>query len=76
MAHAWSPRVRTRPHKVWDIAREQPLTTLLGHTGPVCAVAWSPDGTRVVTASADKTARCGMLPVASSSPPSRAIRGG
>src|SRR5688500_5909682 len=31
--------------------------TLSGHSGPVNAVAWSPDGRRIATASLDSTAR-------------------
>ena len=38
-------------------ARATPLVTLAGHTGPVVGAAWSRDGTRVVTASDDMTAR-------------------
>jgi WD40 repeat protein len=34
-----------------------PLVTLLGHTSGVTAASFSPDGTRVVTASWDNTAR-------------------
>src|SRR5947207_15731845 len=33
------------------------LITLKGHTGDVYSASFSPDGSRVVTASADKTAR-------------------
>jgi WD40 repeat protein len=32
-------------------------SVLAGHKGPVLRVAFSPDGSRIVTASADKTAR-------------------
>jgi WD40 repeat protein len=34
----------------------KPVTTPLTHQAPVLAVAWSPDGRRVATASADHTA--------------------
>lgn len=32
-----------------------PITTYQGHTGPVYTVAWSPDGTRIASASQDGT---------------------
>lgn len=38
-------------------ARPSALAVLIGHGGPVLAAAFSPDGTRVVTASQDGTAR-------------------
>jgi WD40 repeat protein len=41
--------------KVWDAVTGQALYTLKGHTGVVCGVAFSPDGTRLVSASADST---------------------
>ena len=34
-----------------------PLCPLTGHTGGVVAVAWSPDGTRLLTGSTDGTTR-------------------
>jgi WD40 repeat protein len=43
--------------RVWDAQQGTLLTTLTGHAGPVYAVAFSPDGTRLVTASGDRTAR-------------------
>lgn len=41
--------------KVWDAASGRTLLTLSGHTAEVSGVAFSPDGRRVATASADKT---------------------
>jgi WD40 repeat protein len=38
-------------------SRRAPLVTFLGHNAPVNQAAFSPDGTRVVTATWDKTAR-------------------
>jgi dipeptidyl aminopeptidase/acylaminoacyl peptidase len=42
---------------VWDAATGKPLTSPLEHQNRVRSAAFSPDGTRVVTASRDKTAR-------------------
>jgi WD40 repeat protein/serine/threonine protein kinase len=41
----------------WQRQMHSELTALRGHTGPILAVAYSPDGQRIVTGSADKTAR-------------------
>jgi hypothetical protein len=38
---------------VWDARTGAKLLTLDGHTGPVFSASYSPDGTRIVTASAD-----------------------
>jgi WD40 repeat protein/serine/threonine protein kinase len=46
-----------RVSAVWDLRTGDRLGELVGHTGPVLAVAFSPDGRRAVTASRDKTAR-------------------
>jgi WD40 repeat protein len=43
--------------RVVSIAANRPPMVLRGHEGPVQAVCFSRDGTRVATASADKTAR-------------------
>jgi WD40 repeat protein len=42
---------------VWDAATGKPVTGPLEHHAAVMSAAFSPDGTRVVTASRDKTAR-------------------
>jgi WD40 repeat protein len=42
---------------VWDAATGKPLTSRLEHQDKVWSAAFSPDGSRVVTASDDKTAR-------------------
>jgi WD40 repeat protein len=42
--------------KVWSLSGEK-LITLLGHRGPVSFVAFSPDGARVLSGSADRTLR-------------------
>jgi WD40 repeat protein len=41
--------------KVWDLERGKELRTLTGHAGTVTTVAVTPDGRRVVSASADRT---------------------
>ena len=44
----------------WRYLKQQTrggLFTLYGHTGPVCSVAFSPDGSRIVTGSGDRTAK-------------------
>ena len=46
-----------RPPCVLDLLTGQSTVALQGHSGPVYAVAFSPDGQRIVTASADTTAR-------------------
>jgi WD40 repeat protein len=41
---------------LWRLAHPA-LLTLQGHTGPVYSVCFSPDGTRLATASEDQTAK-------------------
>jgi WD40 repeat protein len=43
--------------KVWDAQTGAELLTLKGHTGPVYSAWFSPDGSRIVTASYDNTAK-------------------
>ena len=45
------------PVTLWDVAGRRKVADLRGHTGGVFAVAFSPDGRFVATASADRTAR-------------------
>jgi WD40 repeat protein len=42
---------------VWDLAQGKALFELAGHTNLVYSVAWSPDGSRLATASEDNTAQ-------------------
>ena len=39
------------------VQRASTLKIITGHTGPVCGVAFSPDGHRLASASADGTVR-------------------
>jgi WD40 repeat protein len=43
--------------RLWDAATGKPVAALEGHTSSVSAVAFSPDGARVLTGSGDTTAR-------------------
>jgi hypothetical protein len=43
--------------RLWGEPSVKPLATLSDHTREVYAVAWSPDGTRLVSASGDQTVR-------------------
>jgi hypothetical protein len=42
---------------VWDATTGREILTLRGHTGPVNSVAFSPDGTRLASASDDQTVK-------------------
>src|SRR4029453_6235723 len=42
---------------LWDAATGKLLVTLRGHTGPISDIDFSLDGSRVITASLDRTAR-------------------
>jgi len=41
----------------WDARRGKLLVELSGHSAKVRYAAWSPDGSRIVTTSGDRTAR-------------------
>jgi len=43
--------------RIWDVRSAKVIATLAGHDGNILAATLSPDGTRVATASEDKTAR-------------------
>jgi WD40 repeat protein len=43
--------------RIWDAASAKEIAVLHGHDKPVFSAAFSPDGSRIVTASWDKTAR-------------------
>ena len=57
MEHSWLPSEDDPTVKVWDTQPGEVLYTLSGHTSGVAGVAFSPDGTALVTASWDGTAR-------------------
>jgi WD40 repeat protein len=42
---------------VWEAASGRELLTLKGHTSAIRSLAFSPDGWRIITGSADHTAR-------------------
>jgi WD40 repeat protein len=56
-----APRRRTisgdKTARLWDAQGRKQLAVLAGDEGRVFSAAFRPDGTRVVTASADRTAR-------------------
>jgi WD40 repeat protein len=54
--------------RLWDVARERELKKLRGHTGIVFSVAFSPDGTRLVSGSGDATARVWNIPPLATAP--------
>ena len=56
-ARASSPRHADKTARIWDAATGKEIAVLRGHDGSCTSAAFSPDGTRIVTASADKTAR-------------------
>jgi WD40 repeat protein len=43
--------------RLWDVATASQRGYLRGHSGALARFAFSPDGTRLITASADRTAR-------------------
>ncbi|VFM98284.1 MAG: WD40 repeat [Candidatus Kentron sp. G] len=47
---------------LWDVESGESLAVLRGHTGAINAVAFSPDGERLVTGSNDHTLRLWMVP--------------
>ena len=51
------PRAPDRTARLWDVATHKPLGTPMKHDAWVLAVAFSPDGTKIATASDNHTAR-------------------
>ncbi len=39
--------------RIWDVESGEEVANLEGHSGPVFAVAWSPDGAGIVTGGVD-----------------------
>ena len=54
---ASSPASLDRTARLWDTATGREITVLRGHEAEIDMPAFSPDGTRIVTASGDRTAR-------------------
>ncbi len=46
-----------RTINLWDVTTGKAIGALRGHEGPVSALAYSPDGQRLASGSADKTIR-------------------
>ncbi len=57
MGGASSPPPLDHTARIWDAAAGVQLAVLSGHGDGVWSAAWSPDGRRIVTASADQTVR-------------------
>ena len=57
MGGASSPPPFDHTARIWDAAAGVQLAVLSGHGDGVWSAAWSPDGRRIVTTSADQTAR-------------------
>jgi WD40 repeat protein/tetratricopeptide (TPR) repeat protein len=53
----WGEQKRSGQAVIWDVARNDEVAWLVGHTEAVSNAAFSPDGRRVATASEDDTAR-------------------
>ena len=67
-APASSRAALTRRLRLWDAETGEPIgQPMTGHTGSVSSVAFSPDGTRIVSGSADRPSGCGTRPPVSSS---------
>ncbi|MEM7254744.1 MAG: hypothetical protein AAF493_25305, partial [Pseudomonadota bacterium] len=43
--------------RLWDVTSGQALKVFKGHTGPIFSVGFSPDGSRLASASSDHTMR-------------------
>ena len=67
-------RVHGATARLWDAASGREIAVLRGHEGCLWSAGFSPDGTRVVTASGDKTARVWDAARGAKSPHSRGMR--
>ncbi|WP_164015243.1 TIR domain-containing protein [Pyxidicoccus trucidator] len=56
-AHILTATSKDGTARLWDTVAGKPISTFSQHSGPINAAAFSPDGTRIITASEDGTAR-------------------
>ncbi len=61
--------------RLWDVPSGTPLQTLIGHTGPLFALAWNPDGRLLASGGVDGVIRLWDLSAEQSEPSVRVLSG-